>query len=105
MRCCVSGSMFFNLSKIVKSNISRCRYVSSYVQGQEPKTGIREYFYYIDHQEQLFLDDTKVKNFITCFKDKEFLAFFFKRLKKNNTNVYNEFPYLSLCGRERNFIR
>ncbi|NP_001138259.1 UPF0598 protein C8orf82 homolog isoform 2 [Danio rerio] len=45
-----------------------CRNVSSYTQGQSPEARIREYFYYIDHQGQLFLDDTKVKNFVTCFK-------------------------------------
>ena len=39
-----------------------------YVQGQSPQAKVREYFYYIDHQGQLFLDDAKVKNFITCFK-------------------------------------
>ncbi|XP_057898212.1 uncharacterized protein LOC131094570 isoform X4 [Melospiza georgiana] len=39
-----------------------------YQQGQRPEPGIREYFYYVDHQGQLFLDDTKVKNFITFFK-------------------------------------
>lgn len=37
--------------------------------------------------------------------DKKFLAFFFKRLKKNNTDRYKQFPYLSPCGRERNFVR
>ena len=32
--------------------------------------------------------------------------FFFKRLKINNTDRYREdFPYLSLCGTERNFVR
>lgn len=62
----------------------------SYVQGQSPSPKTREYFYYIDHQGQvglgsprvksvcftmivydliqLFLDDARVKNFITCFK-------------------------------------
>uniref|UniRef100_A0A672RBZ5 Si:ch1073-287p18.1 n=1 Tax=Sinocyclocheilus grahami TaxID=75366 RepID=A0A672RBZ5_SINGR len=44
------------------------RDVSSYTQGQSPEARIRQYFYYIDHQGQLFLDDTKVKNFVTCFK-------------------------------------
>ncbi|XP_064492245.1 UPF0598 protein C8orf82 homolog isoform X3 [Pseudopipra pipra] len=39
-----------------------------YRQGQRPEPRTREYFYYLDHQGQLFLDDTKVKNFITCFK-------------------------------------
>ncbi|NXT34100.1 CH082 protein, partial [Pelecanoides urinatrix] len=55
---------------------------------------------------QLFLDDTKVKNFITCFKDVGFLAFFFARLEPNRSGRYEaEFPFLSLCGGERNFLR
>ncbi|XP_011189805.2 UPF0598 protein CG30010 [Zeugodacus cucurbitae] len=78
----------------------------SYVQGQEPEPKIREYFYYIDHEGMLFLDDAKMKNFTSCFKEKQFLKFFFSRVKLNDTKRYREdFPYLSLCGRERNFIR
>ncbi|XP_033113186.1 UPF0598 protein CG30010-like [Anneissia japonica] len=92
------ASCFFRLSRCI-----------TYVQGQSPRPELgksREYFYYIDHQGQLFLDDAKVKNFITCFKDKKFLAFFFKRLKLNNTGVYVEdFPYVSPCGPELNFVR
>ncbi|XP_015273778.1 PREDICTED: UPF0598 protein C8orf82 homolog [Gekko japonicus] len=77
-----------------------------YQQGQSPSPRTREYFYYVDHQGQLFLDDTKVKNFITCFKDKQFLAFFFKQLKVNQSGRYEDtFPYLSPCGREHNYIR
>ena len=69
---------------------------ATYVQGQYPKSGGREYFYYIDHQGmvglwilvlrrlvdyifiqicsviflsvQLFLDDSPMKNFTSCFK-------------------------------------
>ncbi|XP_038069896.1 UPF0598 protein CG30010-like [Patiria miniata] len=99
-----------------KTSVNACRFIStcsrqlrraSYVQGQSPEPSrVREYFYFIDHQGQLFLDDTKVKNFITCFKDKKFLSFFFKRLKLNNMERYAaDFPYLSPCGAERNFIR
>ncbi|XP_015209579.1 UPF0598 protein C8orf82 homolog isoform X1 [Lepisosteus oculatus] len=78
----------------------------TYTQGQSPEPRIREYFYYIDHQGQLFLDDTRVKNFITCFKDQHFLVFFFSRLCRNETGRYQDsFPFLSLCGRERNFVR
>uniref|UniRef100_UPI00358E90FF UPF0598 protein C8orf82 homolog n=1 Tax=Myxine glutinosa TaxID=7769 RepID=UPI00358E90FF len=77
-----------------------------YQQGQALGRGLREYFYYVDHQGQLFLDDTKVKNFITCYKDRKFLAFFFRQLKRNHTGRYaRDFPYVSLCGRERNFLR
>ncbi|OCT75128.1 UPF0598 protein C8orf82 homolog [Xenopus laevis] len=77
-----------------------------YQQGQSPEARVREYFYYIDHQGQLFLDDTKVKNFITCYKERQFLGFFFKQLRRNETGRYqDDFPYVSPCGRERNFIR
>ncbi|XP_075992255.1 UPF0598 protein CG30010 [Anticarsia gemmatalis] len=78
----------------------------SYVQGQAPEPKIREYFYYIDHQGMLFLDDSKMKNFTSCFKEKKFLEFFFKRIRLNTSGRYEEeFPFISLCGRERNFIR
>jgi len=77
-----------------------------FIQGQSPKEGVREYFYYIDHQGQLFLEGTKIKNFVTCFKDKDFLIFFFKRLKINKSNRYaDDFPYISRCGPELNYIR
>lgn len=82
------------------------RLVSSYVQGQSPEPKIREYFYFINHEGMLFLDDARMKNFTSCFKDKKFLEFFFKHLKINDTNRYiSDFPYISLCGRERNFVR
>lgn len=78
----------------------------SYIQGQEPEKGVREYFYYIDHQGMLFLDDAKIKNFTSCFKEKKFLTFFFRRIKKNDTGRYEEhFPFWSDCGKERNYIR
>ncbi|XP_033924976.1 UPF0598 protein C8orf82 homolog [Melopsittacus undulatus] len=79
---------------------------AGYRQGQSPEPRMREYFYYLDHQGQLFLDDSKVKNFITCFKDVAFLSFFFKQLERNRSGRYEaEFPFLSRCGRERNFLR
>uniref|UniRef100_A0A8C0YMP3 Uncharacterized protein n=1 Tax=Cyprinus carpio carpio TaxID=630221 RepID=A0A8C0YMP3_CYPCA len=82
------------------------RHVSSYTQGQSPEARIRQYFYCIDHQGQLFLDDTKVKNFVTCFKDQHLLVFFFNRLKVNRSGRYEQdCPFLSLCRRERNFLR
>lgn len=40
------------------------------------------------------------------FSEIDFLVFFFKRLKLNTTDRYKEhFPWISLCGRERNFVR
>lgn len=56
--------------------------------------------------DQLFLDDARMKNFTSCFKDKPFLKFFYDRVRRNDTDRYGDsFPYVSLCGRERNFIR
>ncbi|GFT33197.1 UPF0598 protein C8orf82 homolog [Nephila pilipes] len=79
---------------------------ASYLQGQSPEPNTREYFYFIDHQGMLFLDDSKMKNFTSCFKEKKFLQFFFKRLKFNDTGKYQkEFPFLSPCGKEKNFVR
>lgn len=46
-----------------------------------------------------------MKNFTSCFKEKKFLRFFFNQLKTNNTNKYPDFPYLSPCGKERNYIK
>uniref|UniRef100_A0A3Q3NID4 Si:ch1073-287p18.1 n=1 Tax=Labrus bergylta TaxID=56723 RepID=A0A3Q3NID4_9LABR len=56
--------------RCLPSGYTASRTTASYIQGQSPEPRIREYFYYIDHQGQLFLDDTKVKNFVTCFKGK-----------------------------------
>lgn len=55
-----------HLMELVK-NLSKSA-SGSYEQGQSPEKGIREYFYFIDHQGQLFLDDAKMKNFTSCFK-------------------------------------
>lgn len=82
------------------------RMYATYIQGQSPQPRVREYFYYIDHQGMLFLDDVRIRNFTSCFKDKKFLAFFFKHLKINNTGRYmDDFPFLSICGVERNYVR
>ncbi|KJE96919.1 hypothetical protein, variant [Capsaspora owczarzaki ATCC 30864] len=71
------------------------------VAGESESKFTRQYFYFVDHHGQLFLDDVKIKNFVTCFKDKVFLDFFFRRLRRNTTGLYTEvFPYVSMCGRE-----
>lgn len=47
-----------------------------------------------------------MKNFTSCIKDKKFLQFFFTRIRPNTTERYeSEFPFVSFCGRERNYIR
>lgn len=40
------------------------------------------------------------------FSEKKFLEFFFRRLRRNETGKYEaEFPFVSPCGREMNFVR
>lgn len=47
-----------------------------------------------------------MKNFTSCIKDKPFLKFFYDRIRPNETDRYTaHFQYVSLCGRERNYIR
>ncbi|WAR12756.1 CH082-like protein [Mya arenaria] len=79
-------ALFKNIRPVISKIYARHVH---YIQGQSPDPKTREYFYYIDHQGQLFLDDARMKNFTSCFKDR----------------YSNEFPYLSPCGRERNYIR
>ena len=76
-----------------------------YIQGQNPAPGIREYFYYVDHNGMLFQDDSKMKHWTAALKEKKLLFNFFKRLRLNETGRYDEFKYISLCGKERNFVR
>jgi len=79
---------------------------ADYEQGQSPSPGIREYFFYVDHNGMLFQDDSRMKHFTAALKEKKLLHNFFKRLKPNETGRYmEEFSYISLCGRERNFVR
>lgn len=43
---------------------------------------------------------------VLCSLDQHFLVFFFSRLKGNQSGRYQQdFPFISLCGRERNFLR
>lgn len=67
----------------------------------------REYFYFIDHNGQLFLDDSKMKNFTSCFKEKEFLTFFNSRISYDKQEIYHPqgFYFKSLCQGEINYIK
>jgi hypothetical protein len=51
-------------------------------------------------------DFCDLQEFLKIISELKFLNFFFERLRINDTGSYqNEFPYLSPCGRERNFVR
>ncbi|ODM87213.1 hypothetical protein Ocin01_19468 [Orchesella cincta] len=91
------------LSSMIAKQLSSYRYTQGQHNEQNPK--IREYFYYIDHNGMLFLDDARMKNFTSCFKEVEFLQFFFKNIRATESSeLKSEFPFVSYCGRERNYI-
>ena len=75
----------------------------------------RRYFYNVDLQGRLFLEETLPKNIATSIKDDRFLDFFFRRVRPilpkeeallaaHNIGC-EEYPFVSPCGKELNFIR
>lgn len=57
-----------NLNNFIKVRSSYWRNFSNFVQGQEPEKGIREYFYYIDHQGMVRISKKMCKLIeISCF--------------------------------------
>lgn len=67
----------------------------------------REYFYNVDLQGRLFLEETMPKNIATSLKSAKFLDFFFTQLRPNPSDgLYaDEYPFISPCGKEMNFVR
>lgn len=74
-RCFLKNFTIFK-DKVQIINENKTYSTVPYVQGQSPENKIREYFYYIDHQGMLFLDDSKMKNFTSAYKEIDFLVFF-----------------------------
>jgi hypothetical protein len=78
------------------------------------KNKSRRYFYNIDLQGRLFLEETSPKNIATSIKDEKFLNFFFSRIRCADSkeiaflkshDVEYDYPYVSQCGVEINYIR
>lgn len=73
----------------------------------------KKFFYNVDLQGRIFLEETLPKNIATSLKNPDFLDFFLSNLKICSAldlqllprDVRNEYPYVSLCGIERNFVR
>jgi len=83
------------------------------------------YFYTIDLQGRLYLEDTTLKNIATSLKDTRFLNFFFSRIRHVDALkdggvihkilscdadsmvdiIMKDYPFVSPCGKELNFIR
>jgi Domain of unknown function (DUF4505) len=75
----------------------------------------RCYFYNIDLHGRLYLEENPIKNVTSSIKDMKFLDFFFASIKyvnethKEYMNQHNiptqDYPFVSICQNEWNFIR
>lgn len=68
----------------------------------------REWFYYLDKEGRLYHlgeDKTATPTGPVHLKDQRFLNFFFRRVQPNSTDRYREFPWLSICMGEYNYLR
>ncbi len=74
-------------------------------QFYEEQAALRRYFYHVDLQGRLFLEDTVPKNVATSLKSARFLDFFFRMLRANDSGEHAEYPFVSPCQGELNFIR
>ncbi|MBI3258275.1 MAG: DUF4505 family protein, partial [Ignavibacteriae bacterium] len=58
----------------------------------------RNYFYDIDVRGNLIHDNSIID-------DVGYIDYFYRNLKLNETGEYPEYPFISLCGREKNYVR
>ncbi|EKU22542.1 hypothetical protein NGA_0443110, partial [Nannochloropsis gaditana CCMP526] len=64
----------------------------------------RRYFYTVDLQGRLYLEESPVKNMTSCLKDDKFLNFFFRQIRRNDTGLHPSYPFVSPCGKEMNYL-
>ena len=101
-----SSSSFFIISHRSQSLFryqDRCT-VPRTKEFYEHGNSMRQYFYVLDLKGQVFLESSPCRNMATCIRDSKFLNFLIKNIQANNTGLYPDMPYISLCGREVNFI-
>lgn len=65
----------------------------------------RRYYYVLDDRGRIFLEESKHRSYATSLNDKKFLDFFLSRLRRNETKFNPEIPFVSLCGKEVNYVR
>ena len=66
----------------------------------------RRYFYHVDLLGRLFLEETEPKSIATSLKSPRFLSFFFSQLSLNDPSgsFGSDYPFISPCGTEMNYI-
>jgi hypothetical protein len=71
----------------------------------ESNSKLRQYFYHVNLNGYIFLEDTRPKNITTCLKSLKFIDFFISRIRPNATGEHSDYPFVSPCGYEMNFIK
>jgi hypothetical protein len=79
-------------------------FLSLFISTLPPILAFQTYFYHVDLLGRLFLEDTVPKNIATSLKDLKFLNFFWTHLVRNTTGDHIAHPFVSFCGKERNFV-
>ena len=102
-----------------ESNINKNRKSSSSSSRQQQRKRKRRYYFYnIDLQGRLFLEETSPKNITSSIKDTKFLNFFFSNIRcatvkeidflteeMDDDEEDSQYPFVSKCGFEINYIR
>lgn len=105
--------MFVRRTTIATKRISVC-IIRGYVQHDreciprseafyEEENIKRNYYYVMDLRGQLFVENI-VRNIATSMKDVKFLDFMFKNLQMNNSGFNSNIPFVTYCGKEKNFV-
>ena len=89
------------------------RHTYTYTHTQNAAGTPPTYFYHVDLQGRLFLEDVNPKNIATSLKSNKFLDFFFRRLKRlpgsSPAHVappgFDDYGFISPCQGERNYVR
>lgn len=121
-RC--STLAIFCQQKLFSSYSSRSNYIekwheatvkpSSFYTDQAAGRNRKCYFYSIDLQGRVFLEEVLPKNLATSLKNIQLLDTFFRNIRRVSAKEYqylstygaqNDYPYVSPCGIEMNYVR
>lgn len=112
--CDLLTSFSFNFLRRFSSIVKPQEFYDSFA---DPSNKLRCYFYNVDLQGRLFLEETLPKNIATSIKDTRFLDFFFTRLRailprdaelltaRELEIPLQDYPFVSPCRSELNFLR
>lgn len=77
-----------------------------------PSAASRVYLYTVDHTGGVFLEGTKIRNFMSSQKDSAFLDFLYTRTRRNDLSDEESeklrsegYEFISPCGKEINYLK